>query len=124
MDLSVMFQISYGLYVLTAKEQDKDNGCIINTVMQVTDTPLYVTIAVNKLNLTHDMIVRTGVFNLSVLDERVPFGQFRRFGFQSGREADKFAEYDDTARSGNGLYYLTDCANAYISGKVDRKSVV
>lgn len=118
MDRSVMFQISYGLYVLTARDEARDNGCIVNTVMQVTDSPLRIMIAVNKNNLTHDMIVGSGEFNVSVLDQRVTFGEFQRFGFQSGRDVDKFEGCEGTARAANGIYYLKGFTNAYLSAKV------
>lgn len=117
MNNSAMFKMSYGLYVLSARAEEKDNGCIINTAMQITDTPKQIIIAVNKQNLTHDMIMQTKMFNLSMLDQRTPFNVFQNFGFQSGRTADKFK---DTAmkRSENGVAYLTDTTNAYISAKV------
>ncbi len=117
-DPASMFKFSYGLFVLTAKEGEKDNGCIINTATQLTDSPKRITIAVNKANLTHDMILRTGVFNISVLSEDAQMDTFQRFGFQSGRNADKFAGCEGLQRSANGLYYLTGCTNAVLSGKV------
>ena len=80
---NAFFKFSYGLFVLTAKDGDKDNGCIINTLQQLTDTPKRITIAVNKQNYTHDMIVRTGVFNVSILTESVPFKIFQQFGFKA-----------------------------------------
>ena len=114
-----MFKFSYGLFVLTAKEGEKDNGCIINTATQLTDSPKRLTIAVTtRRNLTHDMILRTGVFNISVLSEDAQMDTFQRFGFQSGRNADKFAGCEGLQRSANGLYYLTGCTNAVLSGKV------
>ena len=113
-----MFKLSYGLFVLTAKDGEKDNGCIINTVTQLTDTPKRITIAVNKKNATHDMIKKTGEFNVSVLSTDVPFSVFEHFGFQSGRDVDKFAGYEGVERSANGLYYLTEAVNAVISAKV------
>ena len=85
-----MFKFSYGLYVLSASCDGKDNGCIINTAVQLTDAPKQVAIAVNKANLTHDMIFADGRFNLSFLSEQASFDLFKRFGFQSGRNADKF----------------------------------
>lgn len=117
MDNQAMFKFSYGLYVLTAKEGDKDNGCIINTAMQVTDTPKQVIIVVNKQNYTHDMIMNTKEFNISMLDHRTDFEVFKRFGFQSGRSADKFEGIEKT-RSDNGITYINTSSNAYISGKV------
>ena len=117
-DPNAMFKFSYGLFVLTAKDGAKDNGCIINTASQLTDTPKRITIAVNKANYTHDMILKTGVFNVSVLSEDVGMDTFKRFGFQSGRSADKFDGCEGLQRSVNGLYYLTGCTNAVLSGKV------
>lgn len=115
---NALFKLSYGLFVLTAKDGGKDNGCIINTVTQLTDTPKRITIAVNKANYTHDMIQKTGMFNVSVLSEDVPFKIFQQFGFQSGREADKFAGMATQTRSANGLRYLDEYTNAFISAKV------
>ena len=117
MDQKAMFQLTYGLFVLTAKENDKDNGCIINTAIQVTTTPNRITIAVNKQNYTHDMIMRTGKFNVSILDQSAPFELFQRFGFQSGRTADKFAGLQ-IARSENGLAYPAEHVSAVLCGKV------
>ncbi len=117
-DPGAMFKLSYGLFVLTAKEGQKDNGCIINTVMQVTDATKRIAIAVNKANYTHDMIKKTGVFNVSVLTTDTPFRVFRQFGFQSGRNADKFAEGGTEVRTANGLRYVPEYSNAVISGKV------
>ena len=92
MDTKAMFQIGYGLYVLTARENDFDNGCIINTVTQVTSTPNRISIAVNKQNKTCSMIANTGVFNVSVLTTKASFDVYKHFGFQSGNEVNKFAE--------------------------------
>ena len=114
-----MYAISYGLFVLTARQGERDNGCIINTAVQVTAQPNRVTIAVNKGNLTHDMIQETGKFNLSVLSEEADFQLFKRFGFQSGRDSDKFAGTEDQVRRGeNGLLYLTRGTNAWLSCRV------
>lgn len=117
MDPAAFFKLSYGLFVLTAREGEKDNGCIINTAQLLTDTPKRITIAVNKQNLTHDMILRTGVFNVSVLTEKVPFKVFQHLGFQSGRDTDKFAGWQGP-RSANGLCYLPEYTNALLSGRV------
>ena len=118
MDNAAMFKLSYGLFVLTAKDGDKDNGCIVNTVQQVTTTPNRVTVAVNKSNYTHDMIVKTGEFNASILSTDVPFDIFKHFGFQSGRDVDKFADFADYDRTDNGITYLSKYANAVICGRV------
>lgn len=117
MDNKALFKVSYGLYVLSANENGKDNGCIINTFSQVTDNPLRVSVTVNKLNLTHDMIKRTGEFCVSMLSTSAPFSMFEAFGFKSGKEADKFEGYK-TVRSQNGVLYLSENVNAFVSGKV------
>ena len=114
---NAMFKLSYGLFVLTAKDE-RDGGCIINAVNQITDSPKRISIAVNKANATHDMIARTGAFNLSVLTTETQFPLIQRFGFQSSRDADKFADYAFAARSENGLIYVTESSNAFISAKV------
>ena len=116
-DNNALFKIGYGLYVLSAKEGAKDNGCIINTVVQVTNSPNRLAVAVNKQNHTHDMILRTKVFNISVLTEDTPFSTFQRYGFASGRDTDKFAGVPE-ARTANGLRFVPETANAVISGKV------
>ena len=113
-----MFKIGYGLYVLSAHEDGKDNGCIVNTVMQVTVTPNRIVVAVNKENYTHDMILRTGLFNLSLLTQNVSFEVFKNFGYQSGVKVDKFSMCKNVKRAENGVCYLTEGANSYISGKV------
>ena len=118
MDPKAVFNIGYGLYVLTAREGERHNGCIVNTVQQLTDSPLRIGVTVNKNNLTHDMIARTGLFNASVLSQSVDFEVFRHFGFQSGRTAEKIAGYPGMAVSENGLTYLGEKTNAYLSGKV------
>ena len=117
-DKNALFKLSYGLYILTAQDGEKDNGCIINTVTQLTDTPSRFMIAVNKQNYTHDMILKTGKFNISVLTQEVPFQVFQHFGFQSGRDVDKFADAPECVRSANGVYYVPKYANAFISGTV------
>jgi len=117
MDNSAMFKLSYGLFVLTARQDGKDNGCIINTCTQLTDTPLQIQVTVNKANLTHDMIMETGVFNVSILSQEATFWVFQHYGFQSGRDVDKFENLPEL-RTENGLRYAAGCSNAVISGKV------
>ena len=117
MDKTALFKLSYGLYVLTARQDGKDNGCIINTCGQLTDTPLQIQVSVNKSNLTHDMIKNTGIFNVSVLTEEATFWVFQHYGFQSGRDVDKFGNLPE-ARTENGVRYVEGCTNAVISGKV------
>ena len=116
-DNTAMFRLSYGLFVLTAKDADKDNGCIINTVQMVTETPKRISVTVNKANLTHDMIKKTGLFNVSILSTDAPFKTFERFGFASGRDTDKF-EGLEKERASNGVVLYKDDTTAYISGKV------
>ena len=118
MDNRVLFNIGYGLYVLTAREKDKDNGCIINTLQQVTDNPNQITITVSKQNYTHDMIKATGLFNISILTTGTPFEVFRHFGFQSGKDFNKFENGNNERRSSNGLVFLPEHVNAFLSGKV------
>lgn len=114
-----MFKLSYGLFVLTANDAGKDNGCIINTCIQTTENPTTVVIAVNKDGLTHDMVVKTKKFNLSIIDESAPMALFEHFGFQSGKNVNKFENSVWGARkSENGVYYLSENVNAYISGYV------
>lgn len=115
----IAFQkLSYGLFVVTAKDGEKENGCIINTATQVTVEPNRIAVTLNKKNLTHDMILHTGKLNLSILSEEAPFSVFTHFGFQSGRDTDKFSEYKDEPRSSNGLRYLSTYTSAYLSGAV------
>ena len=120
MDKKAMHKLSYGLFVLTSAFEGKDNGCIINTGIQVTSEPNRISIAVNKTNFTEEIIQKSGKFNLSVLSEDAGFDTFRRFGFQSGRDVDKFAGFTDCRRSSNGLYYITAGTNAYISATVEQ----
>ena len=119
MDSTVMYKFSYGLFVLTAQENGRDNGCIINTAVQVTSNPNRITIAVNKQNHTHDLVHRTGQFSLSVLSEEAEFDLIRRFGFQSGRDTDKFAGFDaHVLRGENGLLHVTQGTNAFLDCRV------
>ena len=119
MDQKVMYALSYGLFVLSARRGEKDNGCITNTAIQVTAEPNRIAIAVNKANYTHDMVLETGKFTLSVLSEEAKFDLFQRFGFQSGRDVDKLADFQEhIARDGNGVVYVTRGTNAWISCQV------
>ena len=121
MNTNALFKIGYGLYILTAYENGKDNGCIINTVMQVTSDPCQIAIAVNKKNYTAGMIHNTRKFNISVLSESVKFDTFKHFGFQSGADIDKFANFSDTERTPNGLLYITKDTNAFMSAYVQQE---
>ena len=119
LDPTALFTLSYGLYVLTAREGGRDLGCIVNTVTQLTENPTRIAVSVNKQNFTNEVIQRTGVFNVSVLTEAATMDLFRHFGFQSGRDVDKFAGRADPV-SENGLRYIGGPANALISGKVEQ----
>ena len=120
MDTKALFKIGYGLYVLTANDE-KDNGCIINTVMQVTSNPLQIAITVNKRNYTTAMIQKTRKFNISVLSEKADFNIYKHFGYQSGKDVNKFENFSDTKRSPNGVLYITSGTNAYISAYVQQE---
>ena len=99
MNNKAMYNLTYGLFILTARDGEKDNGCIVNTVCQVTTEPNRITVCVNKNNYTHDMILHTGEFNVSILSEKAVFDTFKHFGFQSGRDVDKFADYKAAERA-------------------------
>ena len=114
---TAMYKISYGLYMLTTTDGEKQNGCIVNTVNMLTDNPKRITVFVNKANYSEELLRKTGVFNVSVLTESTPFELFKQFGFVSGRDKDKF-EGGRYETSENGLYYLPSHANAVLSGKV------
>ena len=114
-DNKAIFNISYGLFVLVARQGEKDNACIINVAQQVTSDPLQLMICVNKQNLTHDMILRTLKFNLCPLSEEATMKPFQHFGFQSGKTVDKFAECETELRTDNGLLYLPKFINSVIS---------
>lgn len=118
MDNNAFFKIGYGLYILSAAEGEKDNGCIVNAVMQVTNTPNRIAFAVSKANYTCEMISRTGVCTISVLDERASFDLFKQFGFQSGRDVDKFSDFSNVKRADNGVLYITEATNAFFALKV------
>ena len=116
--MSAMFKLSYGLFVVTARDSEKDNGCVTNTVQQVTATPNRISLALNKQNYTHDMILKTAQFNVSIISEAANFELFRHFGFASGRNTDKFAAYTDFARADNGVTYITKGINAVLCARV------
>lgn len=120
MDKKAMYKLSYGLFVLTAKDEEKDNGCIINTAIQASSMPNQLSICVNKANLTHDMIVKTGKFTVSVISQDAGFDLFKHFGFQSGKDVDKFKNFEKCKRGENSIYYITEGTNAYISVNVSK----
>lgn len=118
-DLTALFKIGYGLYVVTSNDGKKDNGLIVNTVTQVTDTPNRVAVTINKQNYSHHVIKQTGIMNVNCLSTAAPFKVFETFGFQSGRKVDKFADCTPL-RSDNGLVFLPRYINAFMSLKVEQ----
>ena len=114
---TAMYKLTYGLFVLSVNDGNKDNACIVNTVAMITDSPKRITVYVNKANYTDEVLRKTGVFTVSVLSEKAPFDVYKHFGFQSGRTVDKF-EGTEYPRAENGLCYLPEVSNAVISGKV------
>ena len=118
MNTKAMYKLSYGLFVCTAVRGDKKNGCIINTAIQVASEPNQISVAVNKANYTHDMIKDTGKLNISVISRDAKFDLFKHFGFQSGRDVDKFGTDFPIASykmAENGIPYITEGTNAYFS---------
>ena len=118
MDSKVLFNIQYGLFVLSSKSDEKDNACIINTVTQVTANPERISIAVNKLNYTHDLIAQSKKFTVSIISEAANFDLFKHFGFQSGKNVDKFADFNKVQRTANGTLAINEGTNSFISGNV------
>ena len=117
-DPTALFNIGYGLYVVTSNDGTKDNGLIVNTVTQVTNTPNRVAVTINKLNYSCETIAKTGKLNISTLSQDAPFKLFELFGFHSGRDMDKFADFKHAQRANNGLLFLDKYANAFICCKV------
>ena len=113
-DPTALFNIGYGLYVVTSNDGKKDNGLIVNTVTQVTDNPNRIAVTINKRNYSCGTIAKTGKLNVSTLSEDAPFKLFQRFGFQSGKDTDKLADFKHGQRASNGLLFLTKYANAYL----------
>lgn len=118
-DMTALFKIGYGLYVVTSNDGTKDNGLIVNTVTQLTDTPNRVAVNINKANYSHHVIKKTGILNVNCLSVEAPFEVFKTFGFQSGRTVDKFAG-TEVYRSDNGLVFLPKYINAFMSLKVEQ----
>ena len=117
-DLSALYNIGYGLYVVTSNDGKKDNGLIVNTVSQVTDSPNRVAVTINKQNYSHHVIRQTGILNVNCLDVTAGFDVFQNFGFRSGRNVDKFADIEEL-RSDNGLRFLPRHINSFMSLKVE-----
>ncbi len=117
-DPKSMHKFSYGLFALFTNDGERDNACIINTAMQMTDNPKRISICVNTANYSNETVKKTGIFNISVLTESSTFDIYKKFGFASGRDTDKLADFSAVKTSENGLKYLTEYSNAYISAKV------
>ena len=115
-----LFNIQYGLFVITTKDDDRDNGCISNTVAQVTAQPNRISVALNKSNFTTELIQKSGRFTASILSEAADFELFKHFGFQSGRTVNKFADFTDCRRVSNGTFAITRGTNAFISADVEQ----
>ncbi|MBO4216799.1 MAG: flavin reductase [Clostridia bacterium] len=118
-DLTALFRIGYGLYVVTSNDGKKDNGLIVNTVSQVTNSPNRVAVCINKQNYSHHVIKQSGIMNVNCLSVEAPFSVFENFGFQSGRNTDKFKD-GTPLRSDNGLVFLQKYINAFMSLKVEQ----
>ncbi len=118
MDQKALRNLSYGLFVLTTQNGGKDYGCIINTATQTASDPLMISVSVNKANFTCEMIQASKKFTISVLSEDATFDLFKHFGFQSGREVDKFRDFTDCKRVANGTMAITTGTNAYLSAEV------
>lgn len=119
MDLTALFKIGYGLYVVTSNDGHKDNGLILNSIMQVTDSPNRIAVTINKRNYSHDVIRESGKMNVNCLTEEAPFAVFEAFGFKSGRDTDKFANCSP-ARTQSGLVVLPKYINAYFELAVEQ----
>lgn len=119
LDLTALFNISYGLYVITSNDGKKDNGLVVNTVTQVTNTPNRIAVTINKESYSHEVIRGTGKMNINCLTTETPFEIFERFGFLSGRDVDKFDSFKPT-KSQNGIAVLPRFINSFISLEVER----
>lgn len=117
-DEKALFNIGYGLYVVTTNDGTKDNGLIVNTVMQITNTPNRIAVAINKQNYSYQVVKDTQIMNINCLTEEAPFSIFQTYGFQSGRDVNKF-EDSELPRSENGLLYVTRFVNSFMSLKVE-----
>ena len=115
--MNVMFNITYGLYIVTAKT-DKMNGCVVNALSQVTSTPNRIMLAINKNNFTTEQILKTKKFNVSILNEEVTFDLIKRFGFASGKDTNKFENFSNYELAENEIPYITQGTNSYISAEV------
>ena len=113
-----VYNLAYGMYILTTRENENDYGCLVNTAMEVSRNPGRIAVCLVKKNLTCEVLQRTNLFNFCALTEDAPYEIFRRFGMTSSRKTDKFADFSHLGRSSNGLVYLADYANMYLSAQV------
>lgn len=120
MDKKAMYKLSCGLFVLTAKSNGRANGCITNTAIQAASEPNQMSVCVNKENFTHDMIKESGKFCVSVISVDADFNLFKHFGFQSGRDVDKFDGFDGFRTGENGVPFITEGTNAYFEVNVEK----
>ena len=116
--MKAIYNIPYGLYIVTAKQGNKINGCIINTLIQVTSSPVKISITINKDNYTTKMIEKTGMFNVSILDMNTKFDLIKHFGFQSGKDVNKFENFKDYKLANNQIPFITKNTNSYLSCKI------
>lgn len=117
-----MYKLTYGLFAVTTKVGDRENGCITNTAIQVASEPNLISVAINKANYTHDMVLESNKLNISVICETAKFELFKRFGFQSGRDVDKFAGFAGYEHGRNGIPYITEGTNSYF--EIDVKKTI
>ena len=120
MNKSAFRKLSYGVYLISSLDGDRPTGCIANSAMQITSDPASIAISINHDNFTNSCIERTGKFTVSVLSQNAQFELFKHFGFQSGRDTNKFKTFEKCARGTNGIYYITQGTNAYISVTVNK----
>ena len=120
MNKSAFRKLSYGVYLISSLDGDRPTGCIANSAMQITSDPASIAISINHDNFTNSCIERTGKFTVSVLSQNAQFELFKHFGFQSGRDTNKFEAFEQCARGTNGIYYITEGTNAYISVTVTK----
>ncbi len=118
MNKKAMYKLSYGLYVVTTRDAEKANGCIVNTAIQAASSPEQLCTCINKASYTHDMLLKTGLFTVSVISRAAEFQLYQRFGFRSGRDVGKFADYTAYKNAENGVPYITEGTNAYLAVKV------
>lgn len=124
MDTDAIYKLTNGLYILTTRYGGNDYGCVVNTAVQVSAEPVRISVCINKQNLTHDMVKRSGKFTVSIISEAANDSLIKRFGYQSGRYTDKFDNFADYERDRGGVAYITEGTNAYLSAEVEKEKDV